>query len=55
MGLVSAYVNELTLQKNHDTFDKRMDLLKEANKENYDKSISDICMYQLKIQEELMR
>lgn len=55
MGLVSAYVHELTLTKNYESFERRMEYLKSSDKESYDKIIHDICLYQVKIQDELMK
>lgn len=51
MGLINAYVTELTDRKNEAEFLKRVELVKlgDAEKENYEKMIFELCLYQMNI------
>ena len=49
MGLINAYVTELTNLKNESQFKERIELLKKGETESYNKMIFDLCMYQAKI------
>lgn len=57
MGLINAYVTELTDRKNEQEFLTRIELLQKGDeeKENYEKMIFELCLYQMKIQEALMK
>ena len=55
MGLVSAYVTELSLIKNNDTFMARQSMISQNHSmEQYDRLISEICTYQISLQRELI-
>ena len=55
MGLINAYVTELTNKRNEDTFTVRIEHLQKEENEAYDKIIFDLCLYQVKIQEALIK
>eukprot|EP00347_Sterkiella_histriomuscorum_P018305 403346014 len=57
MGLINAYVTELTDRKNEQEFERRIELLKQGDesKATYERMIFDICLYQSHIQEALLK
>ena len=57
MGLINAYVTELTDRKNENDLEKRIELLNKGDKsrDEYERMIFDLALYQMNIQEALMK
>ena len=60
MGLIYIYTTELSNDRNEETFDKRMELLKNnlndgKNKKEYDQIVHELCVYQNNVQDGLLK